>query len=240
MIIRPDLGDHRSKPANVSGLQPRIMKLIGRPRGQLGPVAHYCRAMNRLPYLRYDDLDADGKRVWDGVAGSRSGELVNDSGGLVGPFNAFVHAPGVGRRLSALGGQLRFETSIERRLSEVAIITVGARWKAEFEWWAHARMARDHGVADAVVDAIGRDEEPPFVAEDERTVYTVARELTRTGQLGQESYDAARELLGDAGLVELISLCGYYTLISFLLNAFDVPLPAGVTPAWDGSPEPPR
>ncbi len=74
---------------------------------------------------------------------------------------------------------LRFGTSLERRLTEVAIITVGARWKAEFEWWAHARMARRHGVADAVIDAIGRGEDPPFQADDERTVYAAARELGR-------------------------------------------------------------
>ena len=170
--------------------------------------------------------------MWDAVAGSRGGDLVNAEGGLVGPFNAFVHAPGVGQRLTALGQVVRFETSIERRLSEVAIITVGARWKAEFEWWAHARMARRHGVPDAVVDAIGRGDEPPFTADDERTVYQVARQLTGTGRVDAATYASARGLLGDAGLVELVSLCGYYTLVSFLLNAFTVPLPPGAEPAW--------
>jgi len=121
--------------------------------------------------------------VWDGVVGSRGADLINEQGGLIGPFNAFVHAPEVGRRLSSLGGTLRFGTSIERRLSEVAIITVGARWKAEFEWWAHSRMAREHGVPAAVIDAIGQGEEPPFESEDERTVYAVARELTEGGRL---------------------------------------------------------
>lgn len=192
--------------------------------------------MTRLPYVRYDDLDEAGQQVWDGVAGSRGGELVNDQGGLIGPFNAFVHAPGIGRHLSALGGRLRFRTSIERRLSELAIITVGARWKAEFEWWAHARMAREHGVADAVVDAIGRGEDPPFEADDERTVYEVARQLTSAARLGPDLYAAAQRLLGDEGMVELVSLCGYYTMISFLLNAFEVPLPPGATPVWGGSP----
>src|SRR5215470_8600940 len=133
--------------------------------------------MSRLPYLRYDELDASGQEVWDSVTGSRGGELVNDDGGLIGPFNAFVHAPVVGRHLSRLGGTLRFATSIERRLSELAIITVGARWKAEFEWWAHARMARRHGVPDAVVDAIARDDEPPFAADDERVIYAMASQL---------------------------------------------------------------
>jgi len=189
---------------------------------------------SRLPYLRYDELEVRGQEVWDGVAGSRGGELINAEGGLIGPFNAFVHAPGVGRHLSALGGRLRFRTSIERRLSELAIITVGAAWKAEFEWWAHARMAREHGVPAAVVDAIGRGEDPQLAADDEQVVYAVARALTSTGQLGQDTYDAAQRLLGDEGMVELVSLCGYYTLISYLLNAFDVPLPPGERRQWGG------
>ena len=192
--------------------------------------------MNRLPYLRRDDLGPDGQEVWDSVVGSRGATLVNEQGGLVGPFNAFVHAPDVGRHLTALGRVLRFETSIERRLTEVAIITVGARWKAEFEWWAHARMARRHGVADGVVDAIGRGEEPAFELDDERTVHTIARQLTETGRVDQDAYAAAQQLLGDTGVVELVSLCGYYTLVSFLLNAFAVPLPPGVPPTWSGTP----
>src|SRR5262245_42431818 len=188
--------------------------------------------VSRLRYLRYDDLDSRSREVWDGVTGSRGGELVNGEGGLIGPFNAFVHAPGVGSHLSELGGMLRFRTSIERRLSELAIITVGAAWRAELWWGERGRRAREHGVSDAVVDAIGRGDEPPFEAEDERVIYQVASELTSTGGLGQHAYDAAQQLLGDQGMVELVSLCGYYTLISFLLNAFAVPLPPEAAPQW--------
>jgi 4-carboxymuconolactone decarboxylase len=190
--------------------------------------------MSRLRDLRRDELDPAGQDVWDKVVGTRGQELVTSSGALTGPFNAFVHAPGIGRRLSSLGAALRFSTSIERRLTEVAIITVGSHWKAEFEWWAHARMAVDHGVPQAVVDAIGAGEGPPFAQADERIVYTVARELLADGQLSQASYDRAQELLGDAGMVELVSLCGYYTLISYLLNAFAVPLPPGAELKWPG------
>jgi alkylhydroperoxidase family enzyme len=196
---------------------------------------HYCPAMSRLSDLRRDELDPAGQEVWDKIVGTRGEQLVGESGALVGPFNAFVHAPDVGRRLSSLGAVLRFGTTIDRRLSEVAIITVGARWQAEFEWWAHARMAREHGVPADVVAAIGRGEEPPFAADDERTVYAVARELADGGQVSQASYDAARGLLGEQGMVELVSLCGYYTLISFVLNAFDVPIPPGAEPMWGDS-----
>lgn len=191
--------------------------------------------MTRLRNLRYDELNPRGQEVWDGIVGSRGADLVNSDGGLVGPFNAFVHAPGIGRHLASLGGRLRFRTSIERRLSELAIITVGARWKAEFEWWAHSAMALEHGVSEPVVQAIGRGDEPPFETEDERVVYAVARQLVLTGQLDQAAHDAAYELLGDEGMVELVALCGYYTMISYLLNAFAVALPPGASPQWDGS-----
>jgi hypothetical protein len=64
---------------------------------------HYCLAVSPLPYLRRDDLDPDGQQVWDSVVGSRGDLLVNEQGGLAGPFNAFVHAPDVGRHLASLG-----------------------------------------------------------------------------------------------------------------------------------------
>jgi 4-carboxymuconolactone decarboxylase len=192
--------------------------------------------MTRLPYVRREELGPEGQQLWDAIldraADGRGDLLVTADGGLAGPFNAFVTAPGAGRRLSSLGATLRFYTSIDRRLSEIAIITVGARWQAEFEWFAHAAMAREHGVSGAVVDAIGRGGEPPFEADDERAVYAVARQLSVHGRVDRAAYDAAHAFLGDAGMVELVSLCGYYTLISFLLNAFDVPLPPGAEPMW--------
>jgi len=186
--------------------------------------------MNRLPLRSRASLDDDGKAVWDSIATTR-GSVVTDDGTLMGPFNAWVTAPGIGGRLAALGAALRFDSSIERRLLEVAIITVGAHWHAEFEWWAHSRMALQHGVSQDAVDAIGRGATPELPA-DERVVHAVARQLVEDGHVDDVTYEEARDLLGDRGIVELVTLCGYYTLVSFSLNAFDVPLPADATPAW--------
>ena len=188
--------------------------------------------MTRLPLQTRDALDDDGREVWDSITATR-GSIVTDQGALMGPFNAWVTAPGIGGRLADLGAALRFESSIERRLLEVAIITVGARWRAEFEWWAHSRMAVAHGVSQEVVDAIGRGTAPPL-RDDERVVHAVARQLVEDGHVDGATYDAARALLGDRGLVELVTLCGYYTLVSFTLNAFEVALPPGEAPTWPG------
>jgi 4-carboxymuconolactone decarboxylase len=87
-------------------------------------------------------------------------------------------------------------------------------------------------VADEIVDAIARGEAPAFAADDEALVYDFARQLVVGGRVDHDTYARAAELLGNQGVVELVSLCGYYTLISFTLNAFTVPLPPGAEPVW--------
>jgi 4-carboxymuconolactone decarboxylase len=195
----------------------------------------YVDAMTRLRPITAAELDADQRLLWDAITTSRSGDaidLVGPDGGLVGPFNAFVHAPEVGRRLSSLGALLRFRTSIERRLSEVAICTVGAHWRSEFEFWAHASMAIAHGVPEAAIEALRAGHPPQFEADDERIVHAVATQLLSDRRVDVATYQAAEHLLGEAGLVELVATIGYYCLISMTLNLFDVGLPADAAPSW--------
>ncbi len=191
--------------------------------------------MTRLTSLTKDQLDEQGAALYDAIIGPRGDSLINEEGGLHGPFNAWLHAPVIGKAMSRLGSSLRFEMNVDRRLIELAIITVGARWKSEFEWYAHSAMALDAGVAKATVDAIGVGEEPDFTLDDERIVYALAHQLVRAGQLDEATFTAARDLLGEQQVVELVSLCGYYTLISFTLNAFEVPLPTGANEKWPSS-----
>ena len=182
--------------------------------------------------LQRDDLDEVQTEVWDGLTESRGTSLDAPGGGLMGPFNAFVHAPKIGRRLSSLGGHLRFALSFERRLGEVAICTVGAHWKANFEFYAHGPMAIEHGVDPSVVDALRDGRTPDFERDDERTVHAVASQLLETKRVDAETYATAVELLGEQGMVELVSLVGYYCLISTILNTFEVPLPPGEDLIW--------
>jgi 4-carboxymuconolactone decarboxylase len=92
-------------------------------------------------------------------------------------------------------------------------------------------MALQYGVSPAAVEAIAAGETPEL-PDDERVVHAVARQLVQRGHVDETTYDAARALLGDRGIVELVTLCGYYTIVSFTLNAFDVPLPPGEEPTW--------
>lgn len=188
--------------------------------------------MDRLPPRTRAELDETGQALWDELVESRGEQLVGEAGGLLGPFNAWVHVPEVGARLAGLGTALRYDISLERTLIELAILTVGAHFQSEFEWFAHSRMARRHGVAEEVIAALAAREDPVFEDEKQRLVHQVAAELVRTGHLSDTTHAAARSHLEDAQLVELVTLCGYYMLVSITLNAFDVGLPPGVDRQW--------
>ncbi len=192
--------------------------------------------MSRLRPLRPDELTAEGHALRNEITGGRRGtpaELTDEDGGLVGPFNAMLHAPGIGRRVSDLGEAVRFDTSLDRRLVELAIVTVGAHWRSNFEFQLHGELALAAGVPAHVVDALARGDEPVFGMDTgAEAVHGFTAELLGTGRVDAATYAAAVEALGETGVVELVSLVGYYTLVALLLNAFEVPSPAGAEPIW--------
>ncbi len=190
--------------------------------------------MTRLRSLDRADLSDEQAELWDRIVDSRGGgvDLFDADAGLVGPFNAFVHSPKIGKRLTSLGGLLRFRTSIERRLSEVAICTVGAHWQSEFEFWAHAPMALEHGVDPLVIDALRNDRPPEFSRSDERIVHAVTSQLLNDRRVDPATFADGQALLGETGMVELAALVGYYCLISMVLNLFEVRLPGDANPSW--------
>jgi 4-carboxymuconolactone decarboxylase len=119
------------------------------------------------------------------------------------------------------------------RLRELAILVIGAHWKAEYEWFAHAPIAEKQGVPAAVIAAIGRGETPPFDDDADRTVHAFVREVVTAGKASDMAFAAARALLGDKGVVELTALVGYYSLLAFQLNVFQSLPPPPFKAPWD-------
>ncbi|HWE55592.1 MAG TPA: carboxymuconolactone decarboxylase family protein [Acidimicrobiales bacterium] len=191
--------------------------------------------MDRLAQKARSELGDEGQVLYDSLVESRGDHIASGDGALLGPFNAWVQAPRIGSRLAALGSALRYDMALDRKLIELAIITVGSYFKAEFEWFAHSAVARRHGVPEAVISSLAAGQEPACDDFEQRIVYTVASELVRTGGLSEATHREAQGVLPDEQLIELVTLCGYYTLVSFTLNAFDVALPPGTEQQWDTS-----
>ena len=193
--------------------------------------------MSRLPPLTPDRLNPEQKRVYDNISGdvrrqkARKHPIINDDGTLIGPFNALLYAPGIGDAVQKLGAALRFESSLPGHLRELAILMVAQRWRANYEWVAHAPIAAREGLGEAVIEALKAGRTPDAQA-DVQGVHRFVSELLETRRVSDETYTQTRALIGEQGLVELVSLVGYYAIISGLLNGFEVAVPEGEPPPF--------
>lgn len=189
---------------------------------------------SRATPITYDDATPEQRELFDEILASRGDPttLLGPDGALRGPFNHMVASPVLGKAMSGLGHAVRFEASVERRLQELAICTVGAHWRSNFEFWAHSRMAVAAGIDQGVIDALAEGREPSFERDDEAAVHALAAQLVSTGRVDEDRYDAVRDALGEQALIDLITTIGYYSLVSLTLNAHRIPLPEGNQPTW--------
>jgi 4-carboxymuconolactone decarboxylase len=165
------------------------------------------------------------RRVHDLIVAGRRGRFG-------GPFQLLIRAPEICEHAAKLGEHLRWGTSLPDRLSELAIITTARFWRAQYEWFAHAQLAEKAGVPAAAIEEIRRGETPSFTQKDEALVHRICTELFKTQRLSDASFAEAVSNLGEAGLVEVIGIIGYYTLIGNTLNVFQVAVPEGVSPPF--------
>ena len=126
-----------------------------------------------------------------------------------------------------MGGFARFNSSLPLRLSELAILTMGAHWRAKFEWFAHYPEGLKTGLDPVALEAIRCGETPSFANEDEAAVYEFSHELLNKKRVSDAAFHRAKAALGELSLVDLVGVLGFYGLVSMTLNSFGVDLPEG-------------
>jgi 4-carboxymuconolactone decarboxylase len=190
--------------------------------------------MSRYRDIALSEMNPAQKRVHDQIIAGKRGRFG-------GPFQLLIRAPEICEHASKLGEHLRWGTSLPDRLSELAIIVTARFWRAQYEWYAHAPLAEWYahaplaekaGVPAAAIEMIRTSGTPVFTEKDEALVYRVCNEIYRTQRLSDASFAEAVKALGEQGLVEIIAIIGYYTLIGNTLNVFQVGLPEGETPPF--------
>jgi alkylhydroperoxidase family enzyme len=180
--------------------------------------------------------DAEQQAVYDEIVSGPRARAVGSSairagdGALAGPFNAMLVAPRVGLHLQRLGSAIRYRTSLPDTARELAILLCARAERSEFEWYAHAPIARAAGVPDEALTAIlatGVATMDDGVDDDgvDDMVVAVTRSILDSGDVADDLYTDAVAVLGEVQLVELVTLVGYYRLLSSLLRVFRVGLP---------------
>jgi 4-carboxymuconolactone decarboxylase len=202
-----------------------IVGLMGIAAGVV--IAQEARKLDlrgdRFKPLTWEQLNpAQKTMVNDLLAGSRTS--------LSGPFNVLLRSPEMGNLAQKLGEYVRFKSAVPRRLNEMAIIMTAKWWSSSYEWTAHKTAAQQAGLSNAIIDAIQAGRRPAMMQKDETVVYNFCSELRDRRRVGDATYKAAVDLLGEQGVVDLVAVMGYYDLVAMALNVDRYPLPEG-TPA---------
>jgi 4-carboxymuconolactone decarboxylase len=158
-------------------------------------------------------------------------DFVAARGQPTGPWNVLLRSPEVMSRARALSDYLRYESILPGWLREFVILMTARQWSQSYEWNAHYKLAVDEGLSPDIARAIVEGRRPPGMVEEESILYDFCMELQRNQSVSDATYERAMDRFGEQGVVETVSLMGYYTMISMVLNTARTPLPAGAKPA---------
>jgi 4-carboxymuconolactone decarboxylase len=177
---------------------------------------------DRFRPLTVEEMTAPQKNLMDLVV---SGKL---EGGTNGPLNVLLRSPELGEGILRYGAYERFHTPLPTKLNELTALIALRNWTSQFPWYAHHRAATQAGLSEAVIAAIAEGRRPAGLQPDEQAVYNFCAELLRTTQMSDATFNAAKQQLGERGVVEVMGIIGYYQTVAMLLNTDRYPMPDGV------------
>jgi len=178
-------------------------------------------ARARVPLVEKETATPAQQAVWDRISQSR--------GRVAGPFAALLHSPELARRIAETGHYVRFDGPLPQTVRELAIITVARALDCQYEWAAHAVLARKAGVREEAITAIREGKAPAGLTPEEAQVSGYAAALLRQHRVGDAEFAALQARFGLEGLVDLTATIGYYAMIACALNAFAIQPTPGET-----------
>jgi 4-carboxymuconolactone decarboxylase len=174
----------------------------------------------RMAPIPLDKMSSAQRKVAEDI-------MAGPRGGMRGPFNAWLRSPELADRLQKVGEYVRFNTSLDKRLNEMAICMTAQHWGSQYEWYAHAPLALKAGLNPDVLKAIGEGRKPDTMKDDEDIVWEFTTQLRRDHNVDDAVYARALEKFGERGIVDLIAANGYYDVVAMTLNVARVSPPDG-------------
>ena len=185
---------------------------------RLLPIAP--NALNAAQRPLYDDMKAGVTSKYDAFVTMR------EDGALLGPWSAWLHQPEVGAAFWTVTKAMTAFKVLPDGVRQLVILVVGARFKAAYEIYAHAAVAKArHEISDARLATLAAGERPGDLTEQVAAGYDVAAALMNGGVLPEPTYRHALALFGQRGVAELIYLVGHYCFVSTTLNGFAIGVP---------------
>ena len=173
--------------------------------------------MARIDDVTREDLSPRQQQVYDDIMRSRP------RASLTGPFSVWIHTPDIAENADRLVSCFRTAPKLDRRLLELIILMMCRDATVKYAWSVHEPLALKQGLTQDTIDAIRARKRPDFQRDDERLIYDVVTELQKNKTVTAATFDRAKAAFGLEGLIEAVTCAGFYGMIGFVLNTFDIP-----------------
>jgi 4-carboxymuconolactone decarboxylase len=180
--------------------------------------------MARIEDVKREKLSPRQQKLHDDFLSSRPHKT------LTGPFSVLIHMPDIAEPSDKLVNYYRGTTKLGRRLIELIILLVVRSATAQYAWSVHEPHALDAGIAQETIDAIRARKRPDLKREDERVIYDLVTELLTNKTLSSATFERAKAAFGLEGVIEAVTCTGFYGMIGFVLNVFEIPPLPGPAP----------
>jgi 4-carboxymuconolactone decarboxylase len=189
----------------------------------------------RFRLLPFTEMNAAQKAYADAMmsgpaSATGSAALLPGAKTLGAPFNVYVRSPELAQALRQVSEYIRFKTSLPQKLNEFAILVTARQWGAQYEWFAHHRLALKAGLNPAIAEDLANGKRPNGMDADETAIYNFSQEMHTRHEVSDATYKAVVDRFGEQGAVDLIAVNGYYVLVSMILNVDRTPIPGGGKP----------
>lgn len=185
----------------------------------------------RFKLIPLEQLTPEQRALSDAIKSGPRSKLASSGaskpGPLGGPFNVWLRSPGIGDLVQKLGEEIRFRSSLTGKLNELAILITARNWTSQYEWVAHHKLALEGGLDPKIAEDIAQGRRPANMDADETLVYEFSTELQTSQGVSDAMHARAVARFGERGVVDLITVNGFYVLVSMCLNVDRTPLPAG-------------
>lgn len=202
---------------SLAGLVVLIGGAVAYGQAPLPPDIH-PQSLSRLPPVQRADLDAEGQRIWDALAGS---------GGSIprtGPSAVTMHSPKAAEPIFALNQVLR-KTVAGSRYFELAALVAAREFDQQYEWSAHEPAGLKAGLEQSVIDAVKFNRDLGGVPDKDATVIRLGRAIFRDHKVSPELWAEMIKHFGRQGAVEVTMIMADYAMAGFILTAVDQQLP---------------
>lgn len=180
--------------------------------------------MARFQEVTRESLSPEGQAAWDSIVGSR--------GSVRGPFRVLMAVPQIAGRVGAVGEYLRYGGILKGADRELGILVAARESSSRYEWLAHEPIGREEGTSDQAIEAVRSGAGVEGLTPREQVIIEVGRSLFRTKAVSDELFERAVAEFGREQVVELMTLFGYYGMLAFVLNGFEMPLPDDAPPTF--------